>query len=31
METTEIIGFILGLYRDDGKEHGNYRRMRGMR
>ena len=23
METT-IIGYILGLYKDNGKEHGNY-------
>ena len=25
METTGIIGYILGFYRDNGKENGNYR------
>ena len=28
METTGIIGVILGLYRDNGKENGNYRDYR---
>ena len=29
METTGIIGYILGLYWDNGKENGNYRDHRG--
>ena len=29
IETTGIIGVILGLYKDNGKENGNYRYYRG--